>query len=629
MNNKLTISIYALFILGFYSDGFAGTLAVTPSKPIVGSKMTIRYTADKKLAGSEKLFVAYYMFNEQESQPTAGEVPLILDKTSKTYNGTVVIPANAVFSLMKVGNGKIYDNNDENFYEQLMYTSSGKPTRSASLRDAVSLFGSLPEPCRRRADVKRARQLLSDEVKLYPNNVQAQVGLLSLKFEAKELQKEDYETALQKIVDAGYDMTKENEVRAIARTLKVLNKTDKSAELETEFIAKYPHSEFAEEIAISRLSAAKTEEEFVKTSMGFLKNFPSSSYYDRVASSVINNFVRQKKFNELEGLFGEGSKSSPSALTQIAGAMGEIDSLVKTAQVWSGRSLNAANSITDASKPKFITSSEWSENTRIAQGDANATNGFILKRLDMNERALVSFEKAKQLLGDETPADVYENMLEAMDAMGRQKEALALADEAIRTSKTSPTLLEQHQKLFEFVYHGSKNYDSSLAILKNNAQIERRKKLMAEKSNLPAIEGKIETLEGKTVTLAELKGKVVILDFWATWCGPCRASFPAMQKLYDKYKNNPKIVFAIVDVWERVPDRKKAVTEFLEKNKNYTFPVYMDESDAVVKSFGVTGIPSKFFIGKSGAIQFKEVGFAGEDKFMEEAEDKIALLLEE
>lgn len=629
MINKLFPGIVALLFLVSNNVFAAGTLTVTPAKPTTGSKITLKYTADKKLAGSEKLIAAYYMFNEQESQPTAGEIALLFDKGTKTYSGTITIPSNTVFALMKVGNGKIFDNNDENFFEQSVFTSSGVPVRSASLRAAVSLFGSLPEPCRRRADLNRAKVLLIEEVKNYPNNVQAQVGLLSLRFEAKEIQKEEYETALQKVIDAPYDRKKENEVRAVARTLKLLTKTDKSTELENNFTTEFPKSEYAEEIAISRLSSAKTEDEFVNASMNFLKNFPSSSYYDRVASSVINNAIKKKNYAQLDALFGENSNASASALTQIAGAMGENDSLLSKAHEWSNRALTKANAINELSKPKFMTATEWKENIRIAQGDANATNGFILKRLNMNERALASFEKARTLLGDETPPDIYENMLEVMDGMGKQQEALSLGDEAIRNSKTSPSLLEQHKKLFDFVYHGTKSYDSSVALLKNNAQIERRKKLAAEKSNLPPIDGKITTMDGKPVNLSDLKGKIVILDFWATWCGPCRASFPAMQKLYEKYKDNPKIVFAIVDVWERVPDRKKAVSDFMAKNTSYTFPVYLDETDAVVKSFGVTGIPSKFFIGKSGAIQFKEVGFAGEDKFLEEAQDKIALLLEE
>jgi thiol-disulfide isomerase/thioredoxin len=629
MNNNRFLTVIAVILLASSSVFAAGTLIVAPAKPTAGSKITLKYTADKKFAGADKLIAAYYIFNEQESQPTAGESALLFDKSSKSYSGSVVLPANTVFALMKVGNGKTFDNSNENFFEQFIFTPSGTLVRSSSLRAAVSLFGSLPEPCRRRADLARARLLLTDEVRAYPSNVQAQVGLLSLRFEAKEMQKEDYEAALQKTIDAGYDHSKENEVRAVARTLKLLNKADKATEIESEFTAKYPKSEYAEEIAISRLSAAKTEEEFVNTSMNFLKSFPSSSYYDRVASSVINNFIKKKNYSQLSTLFGEGSAASASALTQIAGALGEVDSMLETAHEWSNRALAKANSITDASRPKFMTSSEWKENSRIAQGDANATNGFILKRLNMNERALASFEKARTLLEEETPADVYENILETMDAMGKQQEALSLADEAIRNSKASPNLLEQHKKLFDFVYHGTKNYDSSLARLKNNAQIERRKKLASEKANLPPINGKITTLDGKEINLSDLKGKIVILDFWATWCGPCRASFPAMQKLYELYKNNPNIVFAIVDVWERVPDRRKAVSDFLAKNTNYTFPVYMDENDAVVKSFGVTGIPSKFFIGKSGAIQFKEVGFAGEEKFLEEAQDKIALLLEE
>ncbi|MBK9246966.1 MAG: redoxin family protein [Ignavibacteria bacterium] len=629
MKINVIITIALAVVLSVTPTFSAGNLTITPTKPTINSKITISYTPDKKFAGSSKLTAALYVFNETEAQPTAYEVALEPDKSKKLFAGSIQMPKNAVFALLKVGDGKQYDNNDENYWEQLVFIAAGFPVRGANVRAAVSLFGSLPEPCRRRADITRAREFLKEEVLYFKDNIQAQIGLLSLKFEAKEVTKDEYDAALQKIVDGYFDRTKESEVRSITRALRVLNKLDKSADLERQFIETNPRSEFAEEVTIGRLSSAKDEESFIAASIDFLKNFPTSSYYDRVATSVINSAIKKGNYQQLKEYFGENSKASTAALTHIAGALGEIDSMLPAAQSWSARSLDAAEKTGDNAKPKFITSTEWKQTLKITQGDAYATNGFILKRLNKLPESLSSFEKARKLLADETPADVYENMLEVLDASGKQTEALALADDAIRMSKASENLLEQHKKLFEFVWHGSKSYDSLFKILNSKVQTGRKTKLLAEKTNLLAIGGKFTSLDGKTLDLTAQKGKVIVLDYWATWCGPCRASFPALQKLYDKYKDNPNVVFAVVDVWERVPDRKKAVEEYLSKNPSYKFPVYLDETDAVVKKFGVTGIPTKFYIGKNGAVQFKEVGFAGEERFLEEAQDKISLLLEE
>src|SRR5690606_21153544 len=114
------------------------------------------------------------------------------------------------------------------------------------------------------------------------------------------------------------------------------------------------------------------------------------------------------------------------------------------------------------------------------------------------------------------------------------------------------------------------------------------------------------------------KGKVVVVDFWATWCGPCKASFPGMQKMVSKYQDKDDVKFIFIDTWESVENKEKNASEFITKN-NYSFHVLMDNDNKVVEQSKVEGIPTKFVIDKQGRIRFKSVGFDGsDDKLMKE-----------
>jgi len=137
---------------------------------------------------------------------------------------------------------------------------------------------------------------------------------------------------------------------------------------------------------------------------------------------------------------------------------------------------------------------------------------------------------------------------------------------------------------------------------------ELRKSMMNEKAPVFAL----VDLDGKKVDLGELKGKVVVVDFWATWCGPCKASFPGMQKMVSKYKDDPNVKFVFIDTWERGEEKPKNASDFISNNK-YSFHVLMDNDDKVVAEYKVEGIPTKFVIDKKGMIRFKAIGFDGSD----------------
>ena len=114
---------------------------------------------------------------------------------------------------------------------------------------------------------------------------------------------------------------------------------------------------------------------------------------------------------------------------------------------------------------------------------------------------------------------------------------------------------------------------------------------------------KLKSLDGKTVELKSLRGKIVVMDFWATWCPPCRITLPLMNKVYEKTRGKDVKVFGIST--DRVSPQK--VRDFAKK-MNISMPILHDRSGTVSRQYGVRGIPTMFIIDQEGNIHDKHVG---------------------
>ena len=131
-----------------------------------------------------------------------------------------------------------------------------------------------------------------------------------------------------------------------------------------------------------------------------------------------------------------------------------------------------------------------------------------------------------------------------------------------------------------------------------------------EFSNQVAIEGGIPApdftfpgLDGKMVSLSDYKGKVVLVNIWATWCPPCVKEMPSMEKLYRKFKGeNFEILAVSID-----KPGSKAVAPFMEKTR-LTFPALIDSKGAIKPVYRITGIPESFIIDQQGVLIKKIVG---------------------
>jgi len=120
---------------------------------------------------------------------------------------------------------------------------------------------------------------------------------------------------------------------------------------------------------------------------------------------------------------------------------------------------------------------------------------------------------------------------------------------------------------------------------------------------LQAKDFKVAALDGGRLRLADLKGKVVFLNLWATWCPPCKEEMPAMERLWQRYKDQGLVVIAL----SMDSAGAKVVKPYIEQSK-YTYPVGLDPKMEVAQLYGARSVPSTFIIDRSGALRAIALG---------------------
>lgn len=137
----------------------------------------------------------------------------------------------------------------------------------------------------------------------------------------------------------------------------------------------------------------------------------------------------------------------------------------------------------------------------------------------------------------------------------------------------------------------------------------------------PVFTGK--TMNGEILKLSEYKGKVTVLDFWASWCGPCKEEFPFLVALQEKLKKNS---FGVVSI--NLDTELENVHRFLSKQKTQpSFPIVLDAEGKIPTLYNVSGMPTTVLIDKNGNVRFRHTGFTPSE--MDKIITETAMLLRE
>jgi cytochrome c biogenesis protein CcmG/thiol:disulfide interchange protein DsbE len=138
----------------------------------------------------------------------------------------------------------------------------------------------------------------------------------------------------------------------------------------------------------------------------------------------------------------------------------------------------------------------------------------------------------------------------------------------------------------------------------DNTGISTARAIAAPQKGFLAPDFTLKTTDQQTVTLSDLKGQAILVNIWATWCPPCRAEMPAIEKLYEEYRYQGFIVLGLNST---IQDNHAAITSFI-KEYNLTFPILLDELGEVSHTYQIRSLPTSFFINRDSTVNEVVVG---------------------
>jgi len=593
-------------------------LKIIPEYPKQGKKLSFEYNQNiSSLIKKPTVEVVVYLFSDSGIKA----LEPVITKKGAIYSGSILLDSNTNCIAFDFSSGKEKDMNGSKGYISPVFNKNNQPVDgyyvwASSLHNGYGeyLFG-LPN------DADKGLAVLEEGLKENPslkNNIgffSSYLNALSrakkneaAPFIAKEL--EGFE-AKGNLNEAGFNTLIQwytrNKRKAKADSLTMAMK------------ASFPMGDWKKNEAGAALYKEKDPAKKAVLFQEYVAKYPSTeankSQIDNFKSQLALAYGKAKDFKSYYNWSKRLSKEIvASNNNNLAWAMAEADENLEEAKKMaaeaSSYTKNELQHPTEK-KPDEYTTKQWENQRKSSYAMFGDTYAFILYKLGDYKTAYPIAKEAATInkLKDAEYNERYAMLAEKVIPTAEAKKLIEqFVKDGVATAKTKEAL----KNLYIKEKSSDKGFATYLAALEADAKNKKREEIAKNILEEASPKFSLKDFEGKTLGLDDLKGKVIVVDFWATWCGPCIASMPAMNKTLAKYKDNENVKFLFVDTWETVENKLQNAKDFM-KNKNFPFYVLMDIDNKMVADFKVSGIPTKFVIDKEGKIRFKSIGFSGND----------------
>ena len=631
--------------------------------PVAGSTLQLRYEPQGgPLEGKKEIAGLLYMYNNYRW--SVDDLPL--KAVNDIWETAYTLPANCAFVAIKFvteANNQVtaYDNNND---EGFVATTVNK--EGARLPGGALAWGTFRKPSLHKApggyflkkeiNNEAFEMWVRKEMELFPDNMPAffDIYLQMLKLTKGDEFTEIAPPNLKKFIRI--PGIREKDYNTVYETYKFQLKDNVTADsLRKVILEKYPQGSAKRFSRYMEAYQQPMGDPKFAAMERFLRNFPVAAFSKD--SFATQSFVYYNTYR---------------TLGQVYFAMGRYDSVIRLIPDMDFMTLNEIyhfniekafvvgklplDKIYPLTTPlidamiKKVNDGSLMEGTRYSPRQAAAiAQAHLDGRLAAHIALLNKMRKYKEAFpylaylsppGRYINANLNEAHINILEHTGNSKMIKGVMEQSMLTNAVTPAMLERLKKDYSKTHGNLDGFEVYLESLKKAEDVQQTKAALKAKIvrvQYPLFQ--LKDMQGNTVDAADWKDRIVVLDYWATWCVPCKLAFPGMQLAVDKYKNDTSVAFYFIATMEKSTTWQQNIAKYI-KSSGYRFHVLFDdtnpktgENDRVFKSMtpmlGSSAIPQKVVI-RDGQIRYMAEGYDGSPtRLMDELSYVIDILKEE